>query len=135
MRAETIREPAAGSAPSTQSYRGDLKSHHSYRAADFSHPAWSRRRRHAVPFARLACLAILAFIPFAHGQCSGSVWSGGGSPLYDCSSMATVYAATNATIPSTAVAGTAGGLLGPPVVSGKCLAAEPTTTALMASTW
>lgn len=130
MRSELIREPATRSAPSTQ----DLTSHHSHHGY-LGDPPWTHQRRHAVSFAWLACLAVLAFIPLAYSQCSGGVWTGGGSPLYDCSTLATVYAATNTTIPATTIAGTAGGVLGPPVVTGKCLAAEPTTTALMATTW
>lgn len=121
-----MREPAARSAPS--STLRSLTSHRTY-PAEFGLPTWTHQRRHAVPFAQLACLVVLAFIPLTYGQqCSGGAWSGGGSPLYDCGGQAMVYAATSTTMPS-------GDLLGPSVVTSKCLTAKPTTVARMETTW
>lgn len=69
-------------------------------------------------------------------SCSGGVWTGGGSgPLYECSSQLISYGASTATSPTSAVAAAAGGLAGPPAITGNCLSGDPTTASVQATTW
>eukprot|EP00198_Chlamydomonas_reinhardtii_P010276 XP_001699613.1 predicted protein [Chlamydomonas reinhardtii] len=70
-------------------------------------------------------------------SCSGSTWTGGGSPMYDCSSNMTAYVSSNITTPSSAIGGSAGGLAGPPYwgTSSKCLSGEPTVLAEQLTSW
>ncbi len=69
--------------------------------------------------AAVAALLLLQPPPAAAQSCTGSTWTGGGAPLYDCTTQVMSFGATTVTSPSSAVSGSAGGLAGAPVVSGN----------------